>query len=98
MGVTGPHWELHDSPNLIDPEFGDSGGSWDLGPPPCLGPNFGNLVVNYLGKPGLERKGVALLGTRIRELDLPLSADIQGECGNPRLGNFAAGIWLKLRY
>ena len=25
-------------------------------------------------------------------VDLPLSADIQGECGNLHLGNFTAGI------
>ena len=32
------------------------------------------------------------------DVDLPLSADIQGECGNPTSGESTMGIWLKLRY
>ena len=90
---------VHDSSNLIDPGTGTWTGVGNcpsgLRPTQRQGLYFGNPVVNCFGNPGLERQGLARLGTRIRELDLPLSADIQGECGNPSPREFTTGIWLK---
>ena len=91
---------VHASSNSIDLEYVDLDRRWEL----SFGTQANTAPWDYtlgvrgglLGNPGLECQSFARLGTRIREVDLPLSADIQGECGNPSSGESTTGIWLKL--